>query len=176
MSNTLKLCICEEKLRNKYEDAVNATKTKEYIANPHKDSGFDLFMPECKLEPRETRLIDLGIKCAASHMISIKTNFDSNMVNGRVYHHIPNAYYLYPRSSIYKTPFRLANCVGIIDSGYRGNLMVALDNTSDEPQTIQEGTRLFQICMPDLKPFKIDIVKSVDLTIRGSGGFGSTGV
>lgn len=53
--------------------------------------------------------------------------------NGSMY---PTGFYLYPRSSISKTPFRLANSVGIIDSGYRGNLIAMLDNNEYTEQTI----------------------------------------
>jgi dUTP pyrophosphatase len=85
------------------------------------------------------------------------------------------SYYLYPRSSISKTPLRLANSVGIIDAGYRGHIMAKVDNMSDSEYIIKRGDRLFQICMPDLRtPTVIFDHVSTD-TERGSGGFGSTG-
>ena len=84
--------------------------------------------------------------------------------------------YLYPRSSISKTPLRLANSVGIIDAGYRGNIMAVVDNISDEPFDIQKGQRLFQICGRFLEPINLTLI---DTTLsdseRGNGGFGSTG-
>ena len=90
-------------------------------------------------------------------------------------------FYLYPRSSISKTPLMLANHTGIIDAGYRGNLMVALralyfDN--DNCYSIKSGTRLFQICDPKLRPIYVQIVDESELTTteRSDGGFGSTGV
>jgi len=85
------------------------------------------------------------------------------------------SYYLYPRSSISKTPLLMANNVGIIDAGYRGNIMAKLrnlDNTS--PYLIKSGEKLFQICAPDLKPINVEIVNVLSDTKRGSGGFGST--
>jgi dUTP pyrophosphatase len=96
-------------------------------------------------------------------------------------------YYLYPRSSIVKTPFRLSNSVGIIDSGYRGEIMAVVDNIDAVNNDIKTClnkymppmSRMFQICSPTLEPFMIQIVDSEDklgLTERGSGGFGSTGV
>ena len=70
----------------------------------------------------------------------------------------------------------MANSMGIIDSTYRGELIVALDNISNEFVTIEAGKRLFQICSCDLTPFeRVEKVDSLDETERGSGGFGSTG-
>ena len=46
------------------------------------------------------------------------------------------SYYLYPRSSIIKTPLRMSNSVGIIDAGYRGNIIGCVDNIGDIPYTV----------------------------------------
>ena len=97
------------------------------------------------------------------------------------------SYYLYPRSSIVKTPFRLSNSVGIIDSGYRGEIMAVVDNidsaNNDMKACIRKYmtpmTRMFQICSPTLEPFLVEIVdteEALGSTERGNGGFGSTGV
>jgi len=86
------------------------------------------------------------------------------------------SYYLYPRSSISKTPLRMCNSVGIIDSGYRGNIIGMVDNVSDTDYCVKKGTRLFQICMPTLEPLMLELVTSLPPSERGSGGFGSTGV
>jgi dUTP pyrophosphatase len=88
-------------------------------------------------------------------------------------------FYTYPRSSISKTPLLLANHVGIIDSGYRGNLIAMFRTLSDKDYEVAEYTRLIQICHPSLKPFLVNILKQEDelgITSRGSGGFGSTGL
>lgn len=81
-----------------------------------------------------------------------------------------------PRSSIgAKTPLRLSNSVGLIDSGYRGELGVLYDNTSDEPYTINTGDRIAQLLvMPSYRfqPKVVDILADSD---RSTGGFGSTG-
>jgi dUTP pyrophosphatase len=98
-----------------------------------------------------------------------------------------SGYYLYPRSSIVKTPFRLSNSVGIIDSGYRGEIMAVVDNINAAhndmktciTQYMPPMSRMFQICSPTLEPFMVKIVDSEEklgFTERGSGGFGSTGV
>ena len=97
-----------------------------------------------------------------------------------------SGYYLYPRSSIVKTSMRLANSVGIIDSGYRGDIMAVVDKNDsvNDWKTVlkrdcKQYDRLFQICAGDLQPFRVEIVESESelsgVTERGSGGFGSTG-
>ena len=129
------------------------------------DSGFDLYTPQTikfthpSTQYPLTQLVNLKVKAAAY------TNTSSP---------VPCAYTLNVRSSIYKTKFRLANNVGIIDSGYRGNLMAAVD-CWDTTQTMEKNNRYFQICMPTLEPFKIELVESLDSTERGAGGHGSTG-
>jgi dUTPase len=102
-------------------------------------------------------------------------------------------FYMYPRSSLSKTNLRLANSVGIIDSGYRGNLIGAFDclpvsvpshnaalgNSNLSEYCVEKYKKLTQICAPGLVPIIVEIVNSIeDLgneTIRGGGGFGSTG-
>jgi dUTP pyrophosphatase len=131
---------------------------KQSNATSHPDAGFDLYCPqEVTIQPGETVCVDLGIACEATYKGS------------------PTAFYIYPRSSISKTPLRLANSVGIVDSGYRGNIMIALDNIKHTPYTIQKGQRLAQICSPQLTPISLSIVESLSTTKRGGGGFGSTG-
>ena len=78
----------------------------------------------------------------------------------------------------------MANSVGIIDSEYRGNIMAKVRNIPIKEKivgnrdifTIEKGTRLFQICSPDLSPLKVKCVDELSTTSRGSGGFGSTGL
>ena len=125
------------------------------------DSGLDLFCPEdIIIGPGETMKIDLQIQCEALH-----DNIENNNVS----------YYLYPRSSIIKTPLRLANSVGIIDAGYRGNIIACVDNIKNYEFKIEKGSRLFQICGPTLEPIEIRVINELSNSQRGSGGFGSTG-
>lgn len=86
-----------------------------------------------------------------------------------------SSYYLYPRSSIHKTPLRLSNSVGIIDSGYRGNIIACVDNLSDQEFIINKGERLFQLCHPSLSPMTLNITNDLSSTVRGTAGLGSTG-
>ena len=127
------------------------------------DSGLDLFIPEgINIKANSvSNVIDLGIACAAY--------MDENCEK-------PTSYYLYPRSSMgSKTPLRLSNSVGIIDSGYRGNIKIIVDNISDEDYFIPQGTRLVQLCAPSLNCSKFDMVSSLSRTVRGTSGLGSTG-
>ena len=80
-----------------------------------------------------------------------------------------------PRSSISKTPIRLCNSVGLIDAGYRGEIMAAVDNIKQEDYTISAGQRLFQIVAMDGSPLSFELVDELSTTSRGAGGFGSTG-
>ena len=69
----------------------------------------------------------------------------------------------------------LANCVGVIDSDYRGPLMTPLINLSDKPYTVQPGDRIAQLMVvPVLQP-TLQFVDELGETERGIGGFGSTG-
>jgi dUTP pyrophosphatase len=89
------------------------------------------------------------------------------------------SYYLYPRSSISKTDLMMANSVGIIDAGYRGNIMAKVRNMNlTSPAKVNKGDKLFQICAPDLRPIHVILLEREDEltnTTRGIGGFGSTG-
>jgi len=133
---------------------------KNHTSYNEGDSGLDLFFPDTVIiEGHSTLLVDLKIQCEALH-----DNEDKFV-----------SYYLYPRSSISKTSIRMANSLGIIDSGYRGNIMVALDNINSQPYIIEKGQRLFQLCGPTLEPITMEIVDELSNSERGNNGFGSTG-
>ena len=68
-----------------------------------------------------------------------------------------------------------ANKVGVIDSDYRGELMVALHNHSNETKTIKPNDRIAQIVFTPYVKGNFSIVNELNDTIRGNGGFGSTG-
>ena len=68
-----------------------------------------------------------------------------------------------------------ANKVGVVDSDYRGEILVALHNHADQPQTIGRGERIAQfIITPVLTP-AYEIAEELSDTVRSGGGFGSTG-
>ena len=124
------------------------------------DAGLDLYCPSDKIiEAGKTTCIDLKIQCEG-----LSENDGRNV-----------CYYLHCRSSISKTPLRLANSVGIIDAGYRGNIMTMVDNIDSEPYHIQKGQRLFQIVGRYLEPITLHLVEELSDSDRGSDGFGSTG-
>ena len=116
------------------------------------DSGLDLFVPEEIVVPAN------AIGFQINHLISCEPFVDASKQNGM-------SYMLYPRSSMgARTPLRLSNSVGIMDAGYRGNVI-----------RVEAGTRLVQICDPTLQPITFEMVNSLSETTRGEGGLGSTG-
>ena len=145
----------------------NDTKFYESKINLDGDAGVDLFFPNMVRVPRgETMLVDFEIQCKMVHIYELE--------DGSLFQE-PASFMLVPRSSIFRTPLRQANNIGIIDSGYRGHIMVPVDNHSNEDYIIKRGERLFQLVHPSLKPISIEVVEELDETERGSGGFGSTG-
>ena len=69
----------------------------------------------------------------------------------------------------------LSNGVGVIDSDYRGELLVGLTNLSDVPYTIKPGDRIAQLVVMPVALPQVELVAELDQTHRGDGGFGSTG-
>lgn len=91
---------------------------------------------------------------------------------------IPEGYYgaLYARSGLAtKQGLRPANCVGVIDSDYRGEIVVALHNDSNDPQTYHNGDRIAQLIIQPCLDVVYKVVEDLDDTERGNGGFGHTG-
>ncbi len=68
-----------------------------------------------------------------------------------------------------------ANKVGVIDSDYRGEIMVALHNHGNAPATVEKGERIAQLCIMAAPQFEFVLEESLSDTERGCGGFGSTG-
>ena len=119
------------------------------------DAGLDLFViNEQTISAGETTLIHLQIAC-------------ENTEN--------RPYLVMSRSSIGMTPLRLANAVGLIDAGYRGEIMAVVDNIKKEDYTVEPGQRLFQLVAMDGSPIYFELVEKLSDTTRGGGGFGSTG-
>jgi len=151
-----------EELRDFYKNRIEEHNKKSL--NKYADSGFDLGMP-ISLTVKNN---DIGVK------IPLEVHCSMYDANGR-----PHAYYLYPRSSIIKTPLRLSNSVGIIDRGYRGSITAVVDNLNNSDFQLDKFNRYFQICHPNLEPFHVILVDELNQlgsTERNHGGFGSTGI
>ena len=85
--------------------------------------------------------------------------------------------FIFPRSSLsYKTGISLANCVGVVDSDYRGEIKVPLINHSDCDFVIHNGDRIAQLVILPVVTPDYEEVESLNDTERGAGGFGSTGI
>ena len=155
-----------DQLVNEYTTAVNKHNNK-IINNPDIiDAGFDIFTAVSQtLTNQNVNKVDFNVACACQ-MVTQSGTYNTG-------------FYMYPRSSISKTPLRLANNVGIIDAGYRGHLIGMFDLNYQQSYNINQLDRYLQICAPGLVPILVELVNSADElgaeTERGSGGFGSTG-
>jgi dUTP pyrophosphatase len=161
-----------DQLKNVYEQKVE-THNSAILDNVFADSGFDLFVPQNTVFDREidTKFIDFQVKSEMVYCDVVKNSYRTCAFN------------VHPRSSISKTPLMLANHTGIIDAGYRGSLIGAFrwlrrSGSVEECYTVEQNTRLVQVCHPSLCPVYVVIVDENELstTERGAGGFGSTGV
>lgn len=141
---------------------INVIKLTETAKLPERGSlaaaGYDLFADvaeEVELLPHATRMIGTGIAMA-----------------------IPEGYFggIYARSGLAaKEGLRPANCTGIVDADYRGEIKVALHNDGENAQKICPGQKIAQLVVQPFLPISFEEVKTLDETERGVGGFGSTG-
>lgn len=161
---SLYIYVEDENLRNLY---------KEHLSNKHRytDSGFDLLMPKQYLET-EKNCFGIALKVHTGVIVATLTESGNSAPS-----------LLLPRSSISNTPLRLCNSIGLIDMGYRGEVIAKCDFVPFEVRDyiIEEGNRIFQIVQHNFMPWKeIRIVDSIHELPpapdnRGSAGFGSTG-
>ena len=140
------------KIKKCYDNAVVPTRGSDYAA------GYDLYTADIftQIPVGETRMIGAGV-CME----------------------IPEGYagFIFARSGLAsKRGLRPANCVGVIDSDYRGEIKVALHNDSCEMQTIKQGDRIAQIVIMPYLAVEFEETDALNETTRGAGGFGSTGV
>jgi dUTP pyrophosphatase len=167
----LKLVINNPTLKQQYAERITRHNT-QFMSNILPDSGFDVLVPNNVTfnKPFVTNFIDMNIQTEM---------FYYDVDNERVSN---TAFIVHPRSSISKTPLMLANHTGIIDAGYRGSLVGAFrwlkpDNETTTQYIVNENTRLLQICHPSLCPIYVTLSEGDELStsLRGTGGFGSTG-
>jgi dUTP pyrophosphatase len=150
----------DEALASYYSAAANSYNAKAYA---DRDAGFDLFCNEASILP-QAAAEKLDQNCIAAFYDTSRNLF--------------RAYWLLPRSSISKLFLRMSNSVGLIDAGYRGKIMAPVDNIRIGNCAITLGQRIFQLASPDLLPWdEVRIVSEIPggETLRGTGGFGSTG-
>lgn len=133
-------------------------------------SGFDLHaLEDVDIEPGQTKLVKTGLAVAVQEGYELQVR---------------------PRSGVsLKTPLRVANAPGTVDSDYRGEVCVIVTNTQsifpglvpgvavgiDLAQHIKKGDRIAQGVVCPVVQAEIEQVPELDETVRGSGGFGSTG-
>ena len=157
----LKMAFKNKELKETYMPIVNKH-NETVVTDPFPNSGFDLLVPKgVEVSPgMKTQMISMDVQCEMLFMGKYSCG-----------------YFMFPRSSLSKTPLMLANHTGIIDSGYRGSLIGAFRNVSSDAFQVEQNTRLLQICHPSLCPIYVVVVDEDELstTERGSGGFGSTG-
>ena len=142
----------EVKLKRLNDSAKIPERGSDYAA------GYDLFAnisEALEILPHETKLIGTGISVA-----------------------VPEGYFggIFARSGLSsKEGLRPANCVGVVDSDYRGEVKVALHNDSDTVRTIVPDQKIAQFVVVPFLTVEFDEVEKLDDTDRGEGGFGSTG-
>ena len=142
----------EMKIKKLSETARVPERGSDYAA------GYDLFADlneAVTIEPGETKMIGTGIAMA-----------------------VPAGYFggIFARSGLSsKEGLRPANCVGVVDADYRGEVKVALHNDSNVVRTVEPAQKIAQLVVVPFLAVEFDEVDALDDTERGAGGFGSTG-
>ena len=138
------------KMKKLHPDAVVPTFGTEFSA------GADLYsVCDATIMPGETAFLGTGIATAIPEgLVGL----------------------IYARSGMAcKRNLAPANKVGVIDSDYRGEIKVALHNHGNTPQTVSKGERIAQLVIAPSLRAEYEVVEDLDETVRGAGGFGSTG-
>lgn len=142
----------EVRIKKLRPDAVVPTYGSEFSA------GADLYACEdatVTIAPHETVLVHTGLS------LEIPEGFGG---------------FIYARSGLAsKKGLAPANKVGVVDADYRGEVMVALHNHSDAPQSVEHGERVAQMVIAPFLKAEFTVAEELSSTIRGEGGFGSTG-
>lgn len=158
----------DDNLKNMYYNASVAHNEKMNKSG-FPDAGFDLFAPDGDF-------CEGG--CVNKINFLVRTSAQMVCENGKVFN---TGFQMCPRSSLSGTPLRLANSIGIIDSGYRGDLIGKFDckYDLDSDYEVKQYDKLLQIIAPGMVPIYVMVMDSESElgveTERGAGGFGSTG-
>ena len=151
-----------EELMNLYKKHINAHNTS-ILNDEFPNSGFDIFLPKDKIFDIElySTMINFEIKTEMTYHDKLHKTIDNT------------AFYIYPRSSLSKTPLMLSNHTGIIDCGYRGwlqgafrwlnSIPIKLPNLPNEYK-LEKYTRIIQICHPSLCPILVELVEEEQLS------------
>lgn len=141
---------------------INIKRLTETAILPERGSayaaGYDLFADvneSVEIQPHETKMIGTGLAME-----------------------IPEGYFggVFARSGLSsKEGLRPANCVGVVDADYRGEVKVALHNDGEVVREIKAGQKIAQLVVVPFLSVEFDEVKELSETVRGVGGFGSTG-
>ena len=141
---------------------INIKKLTETAILPERGSayaaGYDLFADlteNVEIKPHETKLIGTGLSME-----------------------IPEGYFggIFARSGLSsKEGLRPANCVGVVDADYRGEVKVALHNDGEVTREVKVGQKIAQLVVVPFLSVEFDEVDELSETVRGVGGFGSTG-
>ena len=141
---------------------INIKRLTETAILPERGSayaaGYDLFADvaeNVEIQPHETKMIGTGLAME-----------------------IPEGYFggIFARSGLSsKEGLRPANCVGVVDADYRGEVKVALHNDGEVVREIKAGQKIAQLVVVPFLGVEFDEVKELSETVRGVGGFGSTG-
>lgn len=141
---------------------IKYTKLNEYAQEPTRGSaaaaGYDLY-------------------AAISDSVTIPAHSTVKIGTGLAFELPENTFAaIFARSGLAtKQGLRPANCVGVCDSDYRGEYIVALHNDTDEEKVIEPNERIAQMVLMPYIPMMFEEVESLEATERGEGGFGSTG-
>jgi dUTPase len=176
----LKLCV-PDSLKVKYSEAI-LKHNEKMEKNQFPDAGFDLYLPDDFIFTNSKGKIDMQVNC---EMLTINHSLET--ANSNIVEIVPTAFYLMPRSSISKKPLMMANSIGLIDSGYRGNIQAVFRYFEDEhndgdnsgPYKLEKYERIVQIvhpCTYRIFVELVDFIEDLTTTERKDGGFGSTGV
>ena len=146
------LCYMKINIKRLTESAILPERGSAYAA------GYDLFADlteNVEIKPHETKLIGTGLSME-----------------------IPEGYFggIFARSGLSsKEGLRPANCVGVVDADYRGEVKVALHNDGEVAREVKVGQKIAQLVVVPFLSVEFDEVDELSETVRGVGGFGSTG-